>query len=55
MKFVLLQILIATVILLTLIAAMSLHGLIGILVIAELYVYYKVGGWFKKKKDQLAQ
>jgi hypothetical protein len=55
MKFVLLKILIATIVLLTVLAALHIHGSIGILIILEIYLYYLFANWVKKKKAQLTQ
>ena len=55
MKFVLLKILIATVVLLTVLAALVVHKLIGVALILEIYLYYLFANWVKKKKAQLTQ
>ena len=55
MKFVLPKILIATAVLLTVLAALHIHGFLGILIIFEIYLYYLFANWVKKKKAQLSQ
>lgn len=55
MKFVIPKILIATAVLLTVLASLHIHGLIGILIIFEIYLYYLIAGWVKKKKAQLTE
>ena len=55
MKFVLLKILLATVVLLTVLAALFVHGLIGLVAVLEIYLWYLIANWVKKKKAQLTQ